>query len=52
LGNLPKEEVALPAEAKAFGIVGFLETLFASHPPIEERLENIRRFAATHNLPF
>ncbi|MEO1941697.1 MAG: protease HtpX [Campylobacterales bacterium] len=52
LGNLPKEEVALPAEAKAFGIVGFLETLFASHPPIEERLENIRQFAVTHNIPF
>jgi len=42
LGQIPKEELALPSEMKAFGIVGFLETLFASHPPIEERLEHIR----------
>jgi heat shock protein HtpX len=41
LGQIPKEELALPSDMKAFGIVGFLETLFASHPPIEERLKHI-----------
>ena len=45
LGNLPKEQVALPAEMKAFGIVGFLSELFSSHPPIEKRLENIKETA-------
>ncbi|WP_281950900.1 protease HtpX [Nitrosophilus kaiyonis] len=44
LGQIPKEQVALPANMKAFGIVGFLD-LFASHPPIEKRLENIKRYA-------
>ena len=44
LGNIPKEEVALPAEMKAFGIVGFLD-LFSSHPPIEKRLEHIKEVA-------
>ena len=41
LGQIPKEKLALPSEMKAFGIVGFLETIFASHPPIEERLRHI-----------
>jgi heat shock protein HtpX len=41
LGSIPKEELALPEGMKAFGIVGFLETLFASHPPIQERLKHI-----------
>jgi heat shock protein HtpX len=50
LGNLPREQVALPAEMKAFGIVGFLETLFASHPPIPARLQNIERFAKERGL--
>ena len=45
LGQIPKEQVALPAEMKAFGIVGFLGELFASHPPIEKRLENINQTA-------
>ena len=45
LGNIPKNQVALPAEMKAFGIVGFLGELFASHPPIEKRLENIKETA-------
>ncbi|HIQ50494.1 MAG TPA: protease HtpX [Nautiliaceae bacterium] len=44
LGNIPKEQVALPSELKAFGIVGLLD-LFRSHPPIEKRLENIKRVA-------
>ncbi len=44
LGNIPKEQVALPAEMKAFGIVGFLD-LFSSHPPIEKRLEYIKEVA-------
>jgi len=45
LGQIPKEQVALPKEMKAFGIVGFLGELFASHPPIEKRLENIKETA-------
>jgi len=45
LGNIPKEQVALPSEMKAFGIVGFLSELFSSHPPIEKRLENIKETA-------
>ena len=45
LGNIPKEQVALPPEMKAFGIVGFLSELFSSHPPIEKRLENIKETA-------
>ncbi len=44
LGQIPKEQVALPSDMKAFGIVGFLD-LFASHPPIEKRLENIKKVA-------
>ncbi len=45
LGEIPKDKVALPTEMKAFGIVGFLGDLFASHPPIEKRLENIKETA-------
>jgi heat shock protein HtpX len=45
LGQIPKEQIALPAEMKAFGIVGFISELFSSHPPIEKRLENIKRVA-------
>jgi len=45
LGKIPKEELALPDNYKAFGIVGFLETLFASHPPIEARLRHIEEYA-------
>ena len=45
LGQIPKEKVALPKNMKAFGIVGFLGELFASHPPIEKRLENIKETA-------
>jgi heat shock protein HtpX len=42
LGQIPKEELALPSDMKAFGIVGFvLSSIFASHPPIEERLRYI-----------
>jgi len=41
LGEIPQEQLRLPNEMNAFGIVGFLETLFASHPPIEERLRHI-----------
>ena len=44
LGNIPKEQVALPSDMKAFGIVGFMD-LFSSHPPIEKRLENIKKVA-------
>ena len=44
LGEIPKDQVALPKEMKAFGIVGFLD-LFSSHPPIEKRLENIKKVA-------
>ena len=45
LGQIPKDQVALPAEMKAFGIVGFFSELFSSHPPIEKRLEHIKEFA-------
>ncbi|MRI58968.1 MAG: protease HtpX [Epsilonproteobacteria bacterium] len=44
LGQLPREQVALPEDMKAFGIVGFIE-LFRSHPPIEKRLEHIKEVA-------
>ncbi len=44
LGQIPKEQVALPSDMKAFGIVGFMD-LFASHPPIEKRLEHIKEVA-------
>jgi heat shock protein HtpX len=44
LGEIPKEQLALPNNMKAFGIVGFiLSSLFASHPPIEERLRYIEK---------
>ena len=45
LGNIPKEQVALPNEMKAFGIIGFISELFASHPPTDKRLENIKETA-------
>jgi heat shock protein HtpX len=45
LGQIPKEELALPTDMKAFGIIGFLETLFASHPPIEARLKHIEEIS-------
>ncbi|HIE35307.1 MAG TPA: protease HtpX [Campylobacterales bacterium] len=44
LGQIPKEQVALSSDMKAFGIVGFLD-LFSSHPPVEKRLENIKKVA-------
>ncbi len=44
LGQIPKEQIALPSDMKAFGIVGFIE-LFRSHPPIEKRLEHIKEVA-------
>jgi len=42
LGSIPKEQLALPGNMKAFGIVGFLG-LFSSHPPIEKRLKHIEK---------
>ncbi len=45
LGQIPKEQLALNDDYKAFGIVGFLETFFASHPPIEARLQHIKEYA-------
>jgi heat shock protein HtpX len=45
LGQIPKEQLALPTEMKAFGIVGFLEVFFASHPPIEARLKHIEEIS-------
>ncbi len=45
LGQIPKDKVALPQDMKAFGIVGFLGEVFASHPPVEKRLENIKNIA-------
>ena len=45
LGQVPKEELALNDDYKAFGFVGFLGSFFASHPPIESRLQNIKEYA-------
>jgi len=46
LGQVPREQLALNDDYKAFGIVGFLGSFFASHPPIEARLEHIKEYAA------
>jgi len=46
LGQIPKEQLALPNDYKAFGIVGFLGDFFASHPPIEKRLAHIKEYAS------
>ncbi len=45
LGKIPPEQLSLPNDMKAFGIIGFLETFFASHPPIEKRLMHIEEIA-------
>ncbi|WP_458700939.1 protease HtpX [Sulfurospirillum sp. 1307] len=45
LGKIPAEQLSLPNDMKAFGIIGFLETFFASHPPIEKRLLHIEELA-------
>ena len=45
LGQVPREQLALNDDYKAFGIVGFLGSFFASHPPIESRLEHIKEYA-------
>jgi len=45
LDNLPPEELSLPKDMKAFGIVGFLGDLFRTHPPMDKRLENIEKVA-------
>jgi len=45
LGQIPREQLALNEDYRAFGIVGFLGSFFASHPPIEERLEHIKEYA-------
>ena len=45
LGQVPREELALNDDYRAFGIVGFLGSFFASHPPIEARLEHIKEYA-------
>jgi len=45
LGQVSKEELALNDDYKAFGFVGFLGSFFASHPPIESRLQNIKEYA-------
>ena len=45
LGQIPREQLALNDDYKAFGIVGFLGSFFASHPPIEARLEHIKEYA-------
>ncbi|WP_193151671.1 protease HtpX [Sulfurimonas sediminis] len=45
LGRIPKEELALNDDYRAFGIVGFLGSFFASHPPIEARLEHIQEYS-------
>jgi len=45
LGQVPQEQLSLNDDYKAFGIVGFLGSFFASHPPIESRLEHIKEYA-------
>jgi heat shock protein HtpX len=45
LAKLPKDAVALPNDAKAFGIVGFMGDLFRTHPPMQSRLDNIEKVA-------
>jgi len=47
LGRIPKEELALSDDYRAFGIVGFLGSFFASHPPIEARLEHIKEYSVS-----
>lgn len=43
LGKIPTEKLRLKNDMNAFGIIGFLETFFASHPPIEKRLMHIEQ---------
>ena len=43
LGSVDQKELALSADMKSMGFVGFLG-LFSSHPPIEKRLKNIENF--------
>ncbi|WP_457748142.1 protease HtpX [Sulfurimonas sp.] len=45
LGKIPKEQLALNDDYRAFAIVGFLGSFFDSHPPIEVRLEHIKEYA-------
>ena len=45
LGRIEKEYIELPRGLKTFGFVGFLGSLFASHPPIEKRLRRIEELA-------
>lgn len=45
LGKIPKEQLRLKNDMQAFGIIGFLETFFASHPPIEKRLMHIENIS-------
>jgi len=45
LGEIPRDQVALSDDYRAFGIVGFLGNFFASHPPIKARLEHIKEYA-------
>jgi heat shock protein HtpX len=47
LGEVPREQLALNDDYKAFGIVGFLGSFFASHPPIQARLEHIKEYSAS-----
>ena len=43
LGKVPVEKLRLKNDMAAFGIIGFLETFFASHPPIEKRLMHLEQ---------
>lgn len=45
LGKIPQEQLRLSGEMKAFGIVGFMQTFFASHPPVEKRLQHLEKLA-------
>jgi len=44
LGQVPQEQLSLNDDYKSFGFVGFLGSFFASHPPIEARLEHIKEY--------
>jgi len=45
LEQILKEQAVLPESMKAFRIVGFLGINFFSYPPIEKRLEHIKKIA-------
>jgi heat shock protein HtpX len=45
LGNIPQEQLSLNDDYKTFGFVGFLGDILRTHPQIEQRLENIKKYS-------